>query len=603
MSGQDNEKDTMAPALDALKLLFPGAEIEQYIPQPVVVYSAHNVEDPPEVPGHEAWAGLQPFEYLPEEQVGKEGLWAQLLIQLRDVPTPVVPDDYGKALVFYPHEVDTQGKAVYNFQWVEFLAGDDIRNLMAEEGAEIIQVDTTKTDYPVYSLGWTLWGMGQQLSMHDSEINTINQALPLKADLVDDLVPASQLPSYVDDVLEFDSIDDFPEPGEAGKIYVDKATNLTYRWGGTIYVQIGGGDISGKLDIAREDSGNVWSFDWLDTDAAEYGGLALTLSQPAGTTEGSVNLTPSKIGVYEGNNEATLSPTFVSGYREAGSTSGRYAVLDFGQVSERKNTSIALPSYQLEHVVEDSTSRRAVPISYMIANYSLPVISANEDIPHKKYVDDAIAASSGAKPLTVITNNSSSSSVTLNATSANAYSQVVNPAVTAVRIADAVAANSPIGTFFIIANKTTAGKAINVTTAGVTHSLPKNKKARIASFGTILAVKIDTTVWSLSGDLEDMDTGNVLSSSTTLNLAASGRVTVVQPDGVAFTVAAEASDSQSGVFFRLIFLDVTTPPTFSFQGAQSLIPESLTPADIEVGVQYTLLRLNSNDSSWLLYKG
>ena len=64
------------------------------------------------------------------------------------------------------------------------------------------------------------------------------------ARLVDGKVPASQLPSYVDDVLEYDSKNDFPEPGETGKIYVDKSTNLTYRWSGTTYIQVGGGDLA-----------------------------------------------------------------------------------------------------------------------------------------------------------------------------------------------------------------------------------------------------------------------------------------------------------------------------------------------------------------------
>ena len=36
-------------------------------------------------------------------------------------------------------------------------------------------------------------------------------------------VPSSQLPSYVDDVLEYDTKSAFPETGEAGKIYVDKS--------------------------------------------------------------------------------------------------------------------------------------------------------------------------------------------------------------------------------------------------------------------------------------------------------------------------------------------------------------------------------------------
>ena len=65
------------------------------------------------------------------------------------------------------------------------------------------------------------------------------------ASLVNGKVPASQLPSYVDDVLEYDSKNDFPKPGETGKIYLDKSTNLTYRWSSNSnnYIMVGGGDL------------------------------------------------------------------------------------------------------------------------------------------------------------------------------------------------------------------------------------------------------------------------------------------------------------------------------------------------------------------------
>ena len=51
-------------------------------------------------------------------------------------------------------------------------------------------------------------------------------------------VPSSQLPSYVDDVLEYPSLTDFPSTGETGKIYVATDTNKTYRWSGSAYVVI-----------------------------------------------------------------------------------------------------------------------------------------------------------------------------------------------------------------------------------------------------------------------------------------------------------------------------------------------------------------------------
>nr|DAW56326.1 MAG TPA: Peptidase [Caudoviricetes sp.] len=52
-------------------------------------------------------------------------------------------------------------------------------------------------------------------------------------------IPTSQLPAYVSDVLEFPTFDKFPTTGEVNKIYIALDTNKTYRWGGTVYVEIG----------------------------------------------------------------------------------------------------------------------------------------------------------------------------------------------------------------------------------------------------------------------------------------------------------------------------------------------------------------------------
>ena len=74
----------------------------------------------------------------------------------------------------------------------------------------------------------------------DTSVTTqINNAIASKADLdTNGKVPSSQLPSYVDDVLEYSAKSNFPSTGESGKIYVDTATNLTYRWSGSAYVEI-----------------------------------------------------------------------------------------------------------------------------------------------------------------------------------------------------------------------------------------------------------------------------------------------------------------------------------------------------------------------------
>lgn len=51
-------------------------------------------------------------------------------------------------------------------------------------------------------------------------------------------VPSSQLPSYVDDVLEYADLAHFPATGETGKIYIAEDTNKTYRWSGSEFVEI-----------------------------------------------------------------------------------------------------------------------------------------------------------------------------------------------------------------------------------------------------------------------------------------------------------------------------------------------------------------------------
>ena len=52
-------------------------------------------------------------------------------------------------------------------------------------------------------------------------------------------IPSTFLPSYVDDVEEYNNLAAFPATGETGKIYVAIDTGFAYRWSGSVYVQIG----------------------------------------------------------------------------------------------------------------------------------------------------------------------------------------------------------------------------------------------------------------------------------------------------------------------------------------------------------------------------
>ena len=94
-------------------------------------------------------------------------------------------------------------------------------------------------------------------------------------------VPSSQLPSYVDDVTEgyysngnfySDSAKTKKITGEGGKIYTDLATNKTYRWGGTAWVEISKslaiGETAGTAYDGAKGAKNASDISLLKTDVS-----------------------------------------------------------------------------------------------------------------------------------------------------------------------------------------------------------------------------------------------------------------------------------------------------------------------------------------------
>lgn len=122
----------------------------------------------------------------------------------------------------------------------------------------------------------------------------------------DGKILTSQLPSYVDDVIEgYKSGADFYEDsahtaskkitGESGKIYVDLHTNVTYRWSGTAYVEI-----SASLALGETSS---------TAYRGDRGAIAYTHSQAthartdatataASTTNGNIKINGTETKVY-----------------------------------------------------------------------------------------------------------------------------------------------------------------------------------------------------------------------------------------------------------------------------------------------------------------
>ena len=136
---------------------------------------------------------------------------------------------------------------------------------------------------PATSLVTSVAGKTGVVTLATSDVTGLQTALDGKqaagsyATLVGGTVPASQLPSYVDDVLEYASLAAFPVTGETGKIYTATGTNKIYRWSGSTYIEIS--PSPGSTDSVTEGSTNLYF-----TAARAISALASTLASYATTS-------------------------------------------------------------------------------------------------------------------------------------------------------------------------------------------------------------------------------------------------------------------------------------------------------------------------------
>lgn len=136
-----------------------------------------------------------------------------------------------------------------------------------------------------------------------------NGVCPLGSDTK---IPSAYLPGYVDDVLEYNSLSNFPATGEAGKIYVAKDTNKTYRWSGTQYTEI-----SSSISLGET------------TGTAYDGGKGKNLADRFNIVEDNYLVRMSTDGL---NSSSDIQHT--EGYIEISTTSSKYySVLTIGDYS------------------------------------------------------------------------------------------------------------------------------------------------------------------------------------------------------------------------------------------------------------------------------
>lgn len=165
----------------------------------------------------------------------------------------------------------------------------------------------------------------------------------------DSKVPAAQLPSYVDDVLEYANLAGFPATGETAKIYVALDTNKIYRWSGSAYIEIsptaGNSDTATKLATARTIAATgdaSWSVSF---DGSANVSSTLTLSTITDSGTGSFKkITTNTKGLVTGTATVTASDitTTLGILPVANGGTGSNIVLSAGAVAYSTATGLSL---------------------------------------------------------------------------------------------------------------------------------------------------------------------------------------------------------------------------------------------------------------------
>lgn len=190
-------------------------------------------------------------------------------------------------------------------------------------------------------------------------------------------VPAAQLPSYVDDVLEFSTKAQFPQIGETGKIYVAKDTNLTYRWTGTQYLEISQSLALGETPSTAYpgDKGKA------NRDALNSMPTKITSYLTPTTSTGELVKINYKYTSKDGLNYGPLQDDNIDIPSATTTNAGAMSAIDKGRLDDLYNEfgSIENPGDKLDSLPNnlvtgvDATSRNATSVTI---NYKQSVLSA-----------------------------------------------------------------------------------------------------------------------------------------------------------------------------------------------------------------------------------
>lgn len=304
------------------------------------------------------------------------------------------------------------------------------------------------------------------------------------------LVPSSQLPSYVDDVVEAADFASLPGTGETGKIYVTIDTGKIYRWGGSAYAEIS--PSPGSTDSVTEGSTNLY----FTTQRARD---AFSASTGISITNGAISSTITQY--TDSNARSAISVTDSGGDGSLSYDSGTGAITYVGPSAAdvrahfSGGTAISITDgviaftgtqasgNELENVVEDTT----------------PQLGGNLDLN-----SNSITGTGGISITGTVVAQS-----TINAQTGTTYTTVLGDASKLITLSNAgaitltIPANSsvayPVGTKIDLA-QTGAGQVTVAGAGGVTVNATPTLKLR-TQYSAATCIKTATDTWLLVGDL------------------------------------------------------------------------------------------------------
>ncbi|MFZ9793682.1 MAG: tail fiber protein [Gemmataceae bacterium] len=440
----------------------------------------------------------------------------------------------------------------------------------------------------------TLAGYGINDAVSSSLVGAKNGLATLDAS---GLVTASQLPSYVDDVVEYANFASFPATGETGKIYVDIATVKIYRWSGSAYIEIS--PVAGTIDAAtRLATARTISLTSDVTGSVSFDGttnvsITATLANSGVTAPGPYTkvTVDAKGRVTSGSNPTTLADYGITNAALSNHTHTFASLTDKPSTLSGYGINDAASSTHT-HTFESLTSKPTT-----IAGYEITDAYTKTEVYNTTEVDNLIAG------ISIDWSEITSIPTTLIGISSGVYDDVVTVAQTEIASALPSASVSYANTAgdastadYIAVTDDTAGVStlyplLTTTNSGdVMVNTSSTKISFVPSTGTLSATKFSGSGASLTS----LAASNI--SSGTLAIARGGTNGSATPTqgGLAYGTGTAYAFTSAGTSGQLLQSNGTSAP--SWVSSSSIIPVGTVQ-------MYAGSNLSTPPSGWLFCQG